>query len=466
MSHHPHYNANYQPQQPGYPHFAANQGPPGGFPPHGPWNQPPQGNQPPQQPGYPPQQPGYGPQQPGYAQQPGYPPQQSGYAPQQYQPYQYGFANEIREMKNKYGMNIPEDQIDQTIEEAKMKKRMYAFPEPETNYVRYDDKGKSYIACTHGFGFAHFDNPQFYDTKNDPNSYDGKAKHLIKVSWLNVKFKFNHVKPGNYKLFLNQSFENDKLKGQMKFKVFVTDREIFVDNQFPNDTMVKVNQLSEIYIRDIRREDFDMTKLDKNGDGVIRIEFEGNDGTSWKRGWLIDGGRLESMDQPSQPSYPPQQQGFAPQQPAYAQQQGFPPQQPGYGYQPYQPYQQYGFANEIRDMRNRYGMNIPDDQIDQTLEEAKMKRRMYAFPEPETNYVKYDERGKSYIACTHGFGFAHFDNPQFYDTKNDPNSYDGKAKHLIKLSWLNVKFKFNHVKPGNYKLFLNQSFENDKLKAK
>ena len=84
------------------------------------------------------------------------------------------------------------------------------------------------------------------------------------------------------------------------------------------------------------------------------------------------------MDQPSQgyqsqPSYPPQQQpayaqqqGYPPQQPAYAQQQGYPP-QPGYGYPPYQPYQQYGFANEIRDMRNKYKMNIPDDQIDQSL---------------------------------------------------------------------------------------------------
>ena len=53
------------------------------------------------------------------------------------------------DMKNRYGMNIPEDQIDQSIEEAKNKKRMFAFPEKETNYMRYDEKGKSYIASTH-----------------------------------------------------------------------------------------------------------------------------------------------------------------------------------------------------------------------------------------------------------------------------------------------------------------------------
>jgi hypothetical protein len=36
------------------------------------------------------------------------------------------------------------------------------------------------------------------------------------------------------------------------------------------------------------------------------------------------------------------------------------------------------------DMKNRYGMNIPEDQIDQSIEEAKNKKRMFAFPEKET----------------------------------------------------------------------------------
>ena len=64
-------------------------------------------------------------------------------------------------MKNKYGMNIPEDQIDQTIEEAKNKKRIYAFSEEENNYIRYDEKGKSYIASVHGFDRFLYNNLQF-----------------------------------------------------------------------------------------------------------------------------------------------------------------------------------------------------------------------------------------------------------------------------------------------------------------
>ena len=56
--------------------------------------------------------------------------------------------------------------------------------------------------------------------------------------------------------------------------------------------MVKSKTLSEVFIKDIKYEDFDMSKLDKNGDAVIRLEFGGNDGKTWKKGWTIDGARL------------------------------------------------------------------------------------------------------------------------------------------------------------------------------
>ena len=45
-------------------------------------------------------------------------------------------------------------------------------------------------------------------------------------------------------------------------------------------------------------------------------------------------------------------------------------------------------------MSKKYGMNIPDNQIDYNIEQAKYNRRMYRFPEEETNYVRYDEKGK------------------------------------------------------------------------
>ena len=42
----------------------------------------------------------------------------------------------------------------------------------------------------------------------------------------------------------------------------------------------------------------------------------------------------------------------------------------------------------IINLRNQYGMQIPDNQIDQTLEAAKANKRMYAFPEKEM-FLKY-----------------------------------------------------------------------------
>ena len=65
-----------------------------------------------------------------------------------------------------------------------------------------------------------------------------------------------------------------------------------VDNHYPPDQLINTRQLTEMFVRDIRREDFDMNKLDKNGDGMIAVQVEGNEKTSWKKGWLIDGGRL------------------------------------------------------------------------------------------------------------------------------------------------------------------------------
>ena len=66
-------------------------------------------------------------------------------------------------------------------------------------------------------------------------------------------------------------------------------------NIFPPDQISNVRQLSEVFVRDIRREDFDKNKLYKNRDGMIDIQVEGNEGASRKKVWLIDGGRLQEI---------------------------------------------------------------------------------------------------------------------------------------------------------------------------
>ena len=252
-------------------------------PPQGNWNQPPQGNwnQPPQENWNQPQQGNWNqPQQGnwnvGYSQQPG---------------YYNNFSNEIYSLRSQYGMQIPDNQIDQTLEAAKANKRMYPFPEKEKTYLRYDQKGKSYILSAHAFTWAHKDNSQYFTNKNDQAAYDGTTSYLIKVCWLNMKLPLKHIKPGNYQLFFNQAFENAQIRGQMKVRVLVMGKEVFKSTSFPNEEMIKSRRLTEHYICKIRREDFDYNKLDNNGDGHIIVEIEGNNQT-WKKGWTFDGFRL------------------------------------------------------------------------------------------------------------------------------------------------------------------------------
>ena len=258
-------------------------------------NQSQQQQGPQQQGGYPPQQGGYPPQQgyPGWNNQPGYAQQQGNWGPGGYpqQQYYYNFANDIYSLRNQYGMQIPDNQIDQTLDAAKANKRMYAFPEPEKTYIRYDEKGKSYILAANSHKWAHKDNKQYFDDKKDANSYDGTAAHLIKVCWLDMKLPLKHVKPGNYQLFLNQAFENAQIRGTMKIKVLVGDKQVFNDEAFPNAEMIKNKNLTETFICNIKREDFDMNRLDQNGDAVVKVEIGGKD-NSWKKGWLFDGIRL------------------------------------------------------------------------------------------------------------------------------------------------------------------------------
>ena len=200
------------------------------------------------------------------------------------------FRDELLNLKKKYKLNIPEDQIDQNIEEAKSKKRMYEFTDFAGNYLKFDEKGKSFICSFQKKGF----NNRFFNAKNSPGSYNGTCLHLNQINKLNLSYCFYHVTPGNYKVFINQAFDNKNMMlGTMSLRVSISGKVIFTINNFPNNNMIKVRGLSEFYIRDIKKEDFYMTQLDQNGDGAVKIEFIGNNDKNLKRGWLIDGARLQ-----------------------------------------------------------------------------------------------------------------------------------------------------------------------------
>ena len=222
--------------------------------------------------------------QPGYAQQGG-----------QYQTTPQTLNNWQQEMYNfqtHYQVTIPQNEIDNTFEDAKRNNRRYKFKDAETNYVKYSNDGKSYISIADASGWAHKNNSQYWGSQvNLPNSYEGKTSRLKNVCFIDTHFQFHHVKPGNYKLFINHGFENQALLNKLTLKVFVGDKEVYNLNDYPNQAMIGLKQLTETYICDIRSDQFDTSKLDQNGDAVVKVCFAGKEG-SWKKGWLIDGARL------------------------------------------------------------------------------------------------------------------------------------------------------------------------------
>ena len=92
--------------------------------------------------------------------------------------------------------------------------------------------------------------------------------------------------------WIHTGFENAQLKGQLKMRVLVGDREVCNIPNFPNENDAKNRNLTEVFICDIRREAFDTNRLDPNGDAVVRVEINGVNQNAWKKGWLFDGGRL------------------------------------------------------------------------------------------------------------------------------------------------------------------------------
>ena len=78
--------------------------------------------------------------------------------------------------------------------------------------------------------------------------------------------------------------------GQSNIKVFIGEKVVYSNGSFPNSG---INQeLAEHFICDIKLEDFDLDKLDNNGDAIIKISVRENSNARIKKGWIFDGYRL------------------------------------------------------------------------------------------------------------------------------------------------------------------------------
>ena len=220
------------------------------------------------------------------------------------------WPEKIRKLKSQYNFKIFQNEVDNSLEEAKMKKRLLKFPSEEedkkVNYYQFNIDGNRYISIARTFDWAHKDNDSYWREEKIDGSYekDSTVPYLITVCWIDTKFSFFHVKPNNYKLYINENFiKSKRFREKMKLNVNIDENIIIYDKIFPNNTIFDNNsserehaRLNEDYICLIKKEDFNGAKKDINGDCVVNIAFT-HTNMLWKGGWFIDGGSLREITQ-------------------------------------------------------------------------------------------------------------------------------------------------------------------------
>ena len=114
-----------------------------------------------------------------------------------------------------------------------------------------------------------------------------------------------HLKPNNYKLYINEHFISNKIFiEKLYLKVIIDENIVIYDKTFPSKKIFDNNKsynndnpkLKEDFICYIKKEDFNEAKRDENGDCMVKIQFN-HKNNNWKGGWYIDEGCLMEITQ-------------------------------------------------------------------------------------------------------------------------------------------------------------------------
>ena len=219
------------------------------------------------------------------------------------------WPDKVRKLKAKYNFKIYRNQVDLSLNQAKINKRRYKFPQIENqgiNYFQLDVDGNKYISIAGSFSWAHSNNDSYWRKEKVPGSYeeDQGVFYLINVCWLNTSFTFYHVSPNNYyKFYINEYFSNQRrFENKLQLTIKLGDNKIIYQEKFPSAQIYAHNsgpkanaRLKEDFICYIKKEDFNDVPKDENGDCQVKIEFFHVD-QLWKGGWFIDGGSLVEIN--------------------------------------------------------------------------------------------------------------------------------------------------------------------------
>ena len=218
------------------------------------------------------------------------------------------WPEKIRKLKSKYNFQIYTGEVDLSLKEAKLNERRYKFPKREEdkgeNYFQYHKDGNRYLAIGNTFKWAHQDNISYWQGIKIDGSYieNSVVYYLTTVCWIDISLYFYHVKPNNYKVFINEFFVSHKrFINKLDLTIKLGQNKEIYKTDFPSNQIFKANngskdnaRLNEDFICYIKKEDFDNVEKDINDDCIVEIKFFAKD-NFWKGGWFFDGGSLTEI---------------------------------------------------------------------------------------------------------------------------------------------------------------------------
>ena len=217
------------------------------------------------------------------------------------------WPEKLKEIQKFYDLEINKNEIDDSLLSAKINHRKYKYTvEDKVNYLQFKENCIEFKAIARYNDWAHKDNNSYWREENIEGSYTGeKVFYLVTVCWINVNLYFYHIKAGNYQLYINEHFDDSRIKGELKICVKIGNKEIYKNDNFPNDEIYNANnsssnhrnkKLKEDFICNINENDFDVKEKIDEEKFVVEVSFMHRE-LYWKGGWYIDGGCLRKMDE-------------------------------------------------------------------------------------------------------------------------------------------------------------------------
>ena len=203
--------------------------------------------------------------------------------------YTYKWSPYLQEViKSEYNIELPENQIDNTFNEANKIKRTYKIKNYDGLYLLIENNRLNIIKLAKFSTWAWKNDTRYWIESALPNSYlNDRTPKLKLVFWCDVNFSFNIITPNNFSLYLHQAFPSLE-KNCLNLDIFVDGNKIYYTEYPNNDTGYKKGSvLEECFICDIDINDFDFNKKEHE----VKIQFMHKD-LFPKNGWLIDGAKL------------------------------------------------------------------------------------------------------------------------------------------------------------------------------